>query len=49
MIEDIDKELAKVIEDFNRAAYVEVLRQADETSKLSFFSICRWLFLKGLA
>ena len=36
MIEDVDRELAELIEDFGRAAYVEVLRRADETSKLSF-------------
>jgi len=36
MIEDIDRELTKVIEDFDRAVYVEALRLADETSKLSF-------------
>ena len=36
MIEDIDRELTTVIEDFDRAVYVEALRQADETSKLSF-------------
>ena len=36
MIEDMDVELTKVIEDFDRAVYVEALRLADETSKLSF-------------
>ena len=36
MIEDIDRELTTVIEDFGRATYVEGLRRADETSKLSF-------------
>ena len=36
MIEEIEGELTKVIEDFNRAVYVEALRLADETSKLSF-------------
>ena len=35
-IEEIDKELDKVIEDFDRALYVETLRLASETSKLSF-------------
>ena len=33
MIEEMDKELTKVIEDFDRAVIVEALR---ETSKLSF-------------
>ena len=36
MIEDIDRELTMVIEDFDRAVYVEALRRADETSKFSF-------------
>ncbi len=36
MIEEIDKELTKVIEDFDRALYVEAFRLANETSKLSF-------------
>ena len=36
MIEDIDKELTAVIEDFGHAVYVEGLRRAHETSKLSF-------------
>ena len=36
MIEDLDGELTKVIDDFDRAVYAEALRQADETSKLSF-------------
>ena len=36
MIEDVDGELTKVIDDFDRAVYVEALRRADETSKLSF-------------
>ena len=36
MIEEMDRELIKVIEDFDRAVYVEALRLADETSKLSF-------------
>ena len=35
MIEEIDGELTKAIEDFDRAVYVEALRLADETSKLS--------------
>ena len=36
MIEEIDRELTKVIDDFDRAVYVEALRRAAETSKLSF-------------
>ena len=36
MIEEMDKELTMVIEDFNRAVYIEALRPANETSKLSF-------------
>ena len=36
MIEEIDRELTEVIEDFDRAAGVEALRLANETSKLSF-------------
>ena len=36
MIEEIDGELIKVIDDFDRAMYVETLRLATETSKLSF-------------
>ena len=36
MIEDIDEELTKVIDDFDRALYVEALRLASETSKLPF-------------
>jgi hypothetical protein len=36
MIEEMDKELNKVIEDFDRAVNVEALRLANETSKLSF-------------
>jgi hypothetical protein len=36
MIEEIDRELSKVIEDFDRAVNVETLRLANETSKLSF-------------
>ena len=36
MIEEIDKEIIKVIEDFERAVYVEGLRRADEISELSF-------------
>ena len=40
MIEEMDEELNKVIEDFGRAVYVEALRITNETSKPSFFSIC---------
>ena len=36
MIEEMDRELNHVIEDFDRAVYVEALRLANETSKLSF-------------
>ena len=36
MIEEMDKELTKVIEDFDRAMNFEALRLANETSKLSF-------------
>ena len=36
MIEEIDEELNNVIKDFDRAVYVEALRRANETSKLSF-------------
>ena len=36
MIEEVDRELAKVIEDFDRAVSVEALRLANEASKLSF-------------
>jgi len=36
MIEEMDKELNNIIEDFDRAVYVEALRIANETSKLSF-------------
>ena len=35
MIEEIDRELNNMIEYFERAVYVEALRLADETSKLS--------------
>ena len=37
-IEEMDKELTKVIEDFDRAVNVEALRLAKETSKQTFFS-----------
>ena len=36
MIEETDRELTRVIDDFDRAVYVEAIRVADETSKLSF-------------
>ena len=36
MIEEIDRELTKVIEDFDRAMNFEALRLANEISKLSF-------------
>ena len=39
MIEDMDRELTTVIEDFDRAMTAEALRLANETSKLSFFQI----------
>ena len=41
MIEEMDKELTKMIDDFDRAMDFETLRLANEISKLSFFSICR--------
>jgi len=36
MIEDVDRELTRVIEDFDRALIVEAVRLANETRKLSF-------------
>ncbi len=36
MIEEMDRELNNIIEDFDRAVYVEALRIANETSKHSF-------------
>ena len=36
MIEEMDRELSKVIEDFDRAVTIEALRLANEASKLSF-------------
>ena len=36
MIEEIDKELDRVIEDFDRAMNFEALRLAKDNSKLSF-------------
>jgi len=38
-IEEMDRELTKVIEDFDRAMNVEVLRLAKETSKHSSISV----------
>ena len=38
-IEEMDKELSKVIEDFDRAVNVEALRLAKDTSKFSLTSI----------
>jgi len=37
-IEEMDEELTKVIEDFDRAVNVEALRLAKETSKQTAFS-----------
>jgi len=37
MIEEMDKELTEVVEDFDRAMNFEALRLATETSELSFF------------
>jgi hypothetical protein len=36
MIEEMERELNEVIEDFDRAVNVEALRLANETSKLTF-------------
>jgi hypothetical protein len=36
MIEEMDRELTKIIEDFDRAVIVEALRLAKETGELSF-------------
>jgi len=36
MIEESDKELTKIIEDFDRAVIVETLRLAEKNSELSF-------------
>ena len=38
-VEVMDKELTKVIEDFDRAINVEALRLAKGTSEYSFYSI----------
>ena len=35
VIEEMDRELNNVIDDFDRAVYVEAFRLANETSKLS--------------
>ena len=35
MIEEMDRELNNIIEDFDRAVYIEALRLANEFSKLS--------------
>jgi len=40
-IEEMDEELTKVIEDFDRAMNVEALRLAKKTSKQTLFSIQR--------
>ena len=39
MIEEMDRELTKVIEDFDRAMNFETLRLANETSKPSFLNL----------
>ena len=36
MIEEVDRELTRLIEDFDRAVNLEALRIVNETSKLSF-------------
>ena len=36
MIEEVDRELSNIIEDFDRAMNFEALRIVNETSKLSF-------------
>ena len=36
MIDEMDRDLSKVIEDFDRAMNFEALRLANEISKLSF-------------
>jgi len=41
-IEEMDEELTKVIEDFDRAVNVEALRIIKETSKPMVFSNQRW-------
>jgi len=43
MIKEVDRELTKVIEDFDRALIVEAVRLANETRKLSFLrSVDSW-------
>ena len=39
MIEEMDRELSNIIEDFDRAVYVEALRLANVSSKLSFLTL----------
>ena len=39
MIQEMDRELTKVIEDFDRAMSFEALRLANETSKFHFFNL----------
>ena len=46
MIEEVDRELTKVIEDFDRAMNFEALRIANETSKPSFPQSVDSLFSK---
>ena len=38
-IEEVDRELTEVIEDFDRAVNIEALRQAKESSKQSIFPL----------
>jgi len=45
-IEEMEEELARVIEDFDRAVNVEALRLAKETSKQTLFSNRRYPNLK---
>ena len=47
MIEEMDKDLAKVIEDFDRAMNFEALRLANETSKLPILRLSA-VDLRGL-
>jgi hypothetical protein len=46
-IEEMDKELTRVIEEFDRAVNVEALRQIRQTRKHLLFSMRRWAFLSG--
>ena len=48
MIEEIDRELTEVIEDFDRAMNFEALRLANESSQALILSDGRWLILSGL-